>query len=406
MSANPWLLIGPRGSRRIEGLQQALRARGAAPAEVLDYAELLQHPARAHAAIAGRPQRLVKIESPGEAPAVHAALVERGWRRLGEPGPRPQPLRHGELAYQHYWYAGLRDLLCALPQHRHYLNPPLDIAGMSDKLGCQQRLQAHAVAVPPLLGAIAGYQDLRERLREHGCDQVFVKARYGSSGAGVLAYRRNRQGREAVYASTELVEHGGQTTLFNSLRPRRYTESRQIARLVDALAAQDAYAERWIAKPRAPDAGGGHYDLRVVALDGVPRQRVARVGHRPLTNLHLGNRRGDAEAWLDAADRRVLATLVGQAALAFPRSRMIGFDLILRDGRGWLLEANAFGDLLPELRWQGRDTYQDQAALSLRADRIDTAGTSDCFAAARAGEHRAHDGCVHDSHLHQGRADA
>ena len=99
-----------------------------------------------------------------------------------------------------------------------------------------------------------------------------------------------------------------------------------------------------------------------IALDGVPRQRVARVGHRPLTNLHLGNRRGDAEAWLDAADRRVLATLVGQAALAFPRSRMIGFDLILRDGRGWLLEANAFGDLLPDSafhRWWGPEGAPD-----------------------------------------------
>lgn len=406
MSASPWLLIGPRGSRRIEGLQQALRARGSAPAEVLDYAELLEHPARAHAAIASRPQRLVKIESPGEAPAVHAALVERGWRLLGEPGPRPQPLRHGELAHQHCWYAGLRDLLCALPEHRHYLNPPLDIAGMSDKLSCQQRLQAHAVAVPPLLGAIAGYQDLRERLRQHGCDQVFVKARYGSSGAGVLAYRRNRQGREAVYASTELVEHGGEAILFNSLRPRRYTEPKQIARLVDALAAQDAYAERWVAKPRAPDAGGGHYDLRVVALDGWPRQRVARVGHRPLTNLHLGNRRGDAEAWLSAADRHALDALIGHASLAFPRSRMIGFDLILRDGRSWLLEANAFGDLLPALRWQGRDTYQDQAALSLHAGFIENAGNDGSVAAARAGERRAHDSCTHDSFAHQGRADA
>jgi hypothetical protein len=152
--------------------------------------------------------------------------------------------------------------------------------------------------------------------------------------------------------------------VFNSLRPRRYTAARDIARLVDTLAAQGAYLERWIPKPRAPDALGGHYDLRVVALDGQARQRVARVSRRPLTNLHLGNRRGTLEAWLDTDSMQALEAATKRAASVFPRSRMIGFDLILRDRRSWLLEANAFGDLLPNLLWQGRGTYDDQAALT------------------------------------------
>lgn len=366
MPATPWLLIGPRGSRRIDGLQQALRARGLADAQVLDYASLLDEPARALEAIARAPQALVKIESPGEAPALHAALIERGWRRLGEPGPKPHELEHGELAHQHYWYAGFSELLQRLPTDAHYLNPPDDIAGMSDKLACQQRFQAHSVAIPPLFGAIDGYDDLRERLREHACSQVFIKARYGSSGAGVLAYRRNRQGREALYGSAEPVEQAGRLRVFNSLRPRRCTDSRQIAALIDAVAAQGAYLERWIAKPRAPDAAGGHYDLRVIALDGQARQRIARTSRSPLTNLHLGNRRFAPEQWLDDEAMRTLETATEHAAQAFARSRMIGFDLIVRDGRGWVLEANAFGDLLLNLHWQGRTPYQDQAQLQTR----------------------------------------
>ncbi len=368
MSPPAWLLIGPRGSRRLRGLQQALRERGLAAAEELHYEDLLAAPQRAAEQIAARPHALVKIESPGEAPALHAALIERGWRALGAVGAPPQPLLHGELAHQHHWYAGFRDLLQSLPARAGYLNPPDDIAGMSDKLACQRRLRAQGIAIPPLLGEIDGYESLQALLREHGAGQVFVKARYGSSGAGVLAYRRNRGGREAAYGSAELSGDGGRARVFNSLRPRRYDDGARIARLIDAIAAQGAYVERWIPKPRAPDDqgdryGGAHYDIRAVALDGFLRHRVARVGRGPLTNLHLGNRRGALTHWLDDAAMHALETATQQAAMAFPRSRMIGFDLILREGRSWVLEANAFGDLLLDLPWQGLSTYQDQALL-------------------------------------------
>ncbi|MEI2455111.1 STM4014 family protein [Lysobacter firmicutimachus] len=356
-------MFGPRDSRRVRGLLQALQAQGL-DAALVDYADLLLRPELACEALAAHPQALVKLESPGEDPALHAALIERGWRRLGGHGDAPAPLRYGELAHQQHWYAGFADLLAGLPDASRYLNPPADIAAMSDKLACQQRLIAAGVDAPPLLGAIEGYQDLRRRLRDTGCDRVFVKARYGSSGAGVLAYRRHRDGREVAYGSIEAVDEDGGLRLYNSLRPRRYADGLLIARLIDALAAQGAYAERWIAKPRAPDDAGAHYDLRVLALDGRARQRVARVSRSPLTNLHLGNRRGAVEDWLDAAQTQALQTAVERAAAAFPRSRSIGFDLILRERRSWVLEANAFGDLLPQLRWQGRDAYQDQAALT------------------------------------------
>lgn len=368
MAAPGWLLIGPRDSRRLRGLQQALRERGQPAAEELHYQDLLAAPQRAAERIAARPDALVKIESPGEAPTLHAALVERGWRALGGHGAPPRALEHGELAHQHFWYAGFRELLAALPARAGYLNPPEDIAGMSDKLACQQRLRAQGIAIPPLLGEIDGYESLQALLRGHSADQVFVKARYGSSGAGVLAYRRNRSGREAAYGSAELSEDGGETRVFNSLKPRRYDDGARIARLIDAIAAQGAYVERWIPKPRAPDDAGGHhagehYDIRAIALDGFLRHRVARVGRGPLTNLHLGNRRGALARWLDDAAMHALEIATQQAAMAFPRSRMIGFDLILRDGRSWVLEANAFGDLLLDLPWQGLSTYQDQALL-------------------------------------------
>ncbi|KAB7762926.1 STM4014 family protein [Xanthomonas maliensis] len=355
-------MVGPRNSRRIAALQQALQAQGQPAAAVFDYLDLLDTAVPLQEWLTRHPAAWVKLESPGEAPALHQALLLRGWRRLGAHGPAPAPLAHGELAHQQLWYAGFADLLDSLPP-AHYLNPPTGLLAMTDKLRCQQRLAAAGVAVPTLLGSVGGYDDLRACLQAAGCTQAFLKPRYGSSGAGVLAYRWHRDGREIASGSAELVVEQGRVRVFNALRQRRYTRQAEIAALVDAIAAQGAYLEQWIPKPRAPGVPGYHYDLRVIALDGVARQRVARASRGALTNLHLGNRRLPAQGWQTVEGDTVIAATVAQAARAFADCRMIGFDLIQRAGRCHVLEANGFGDLLPELRWQGRTTYEDQAAL-------------------------------------------
>lgn len=355
------LLVGPRDSRRIAWLQRALLEQGSEPARVVEYESLLQDASILQAA--GAPGTIVKLESPGESPAIHAALLRRGWESSGCTGPAPEAMERGELAHQHLWFAGFKSVLESLPIGLRYLNDPTDLVCMSDKLACQQRLAAAGVAVPAMLGPIHGYEDMRERLRKENCRRVFVKARYGSSGAGVLAYACNARGREFAYGSAELVEQGGRHRIFNSLRQRRYQRREEIARLVDLLAAQGAYLEQWIPKPEWPGGKGRRFDVRVVALDGRPRQRVARVGEGALTNLHLGNERGRLDAWFDHTAMSTLESATTLAAAAFPDSRSIGFDLIVRGCRTWVLEANGFGDLLPGLRHHGRTTYEDQAAL-------------------------------------------
>lgn len=358
-----WLLISPRGSRRVAWLQRALHEQGSQPAQVLDYETLLAGSASLSEELAQSPEAIVKLESPGEAPGLHAVLVRRGWQLTGVVGEPPGMAAHGELADQHFWYAGFADLLAALPDELRYLNPPTDLACMSDKLACQQRLLAAGIAVPPLFGAISGYEQMRERLRAVGCGRAFIKARYGSSGAGVLAYACNSDGREFAYCSAALVEHEGRPRVFNSLRQRRYDRHAEIVQLVDLVAAQGAYLEQWIPKPSVPGREGHRYDVRMIAFDGQARQRVARVSTDALTNLHLGNERGSLESWLDAEAMSKLESTTAAAAAAFPRSRVIGFDLIVRGSRSWVLEANGFGDLLPGLRHEGRTTYEDQAAL-------------------------------------------
>jgi hypothetical protein len=355
------LLLATSGSKRVRLMQAARAQLRLPPAQVLEWRDWLRQPALLDAALAH--PGLLKIEPPGDDPAAHLLLLQAGWRLL-ERAPVAAPV-HGELLAMDAWFAGFTSAmttlalqLADLPQAR-VLNAPAEISLMTDKLACQRHLAAHGVPVPALLGPVHGYDHLQSLLREHDLDRVYLKPRYGSSASGVVAYRRNKAGQQQATTSATLHRTEGITRLLNSKRMARYESEHDIAALVDALAAQELYAEAWLNKPRCGDS---HYDLRVVTLAGQPAHRVARIGKQMMTNLHLDNRRGDAAGLLNAADLATLEAASAQAARAFPHSHVTGYDLVVRQGQAHVLEANAFGDLLPGLLWQGIDTYTAQLA--------------------------------------------
>ena len=351
----------PSGQRRTQRLREALARRRLPAPRVFDYMTLLSSPDvvldAAQGAIA------MKLDSPGADDEVHDAFVRRGASIFD--GARALPRRHGELVDAHLRFLGFADLLQYLARawpDTRWLNAPDDILRMCDKWRCQQALEATGVQTPAMLGLIESYDHLQSMLAASGHDRVFVKARYGSSAAGVVAFRRHRDGR-AIACTTAWMRHAdGRTRLFNRLDLQRYTRSTEIAALVDALAAQGAYAEAWITKPRASSPRAEHFDLRVVACNGEARQRVARLSSGPMTNLHLGNRRADVQHLLDDDAASRIECAVAQASTAFPDSRCIGFDLVPLRDRCVFLEANAFGDDLQDVTWQGRDACDDQVA--------------------------------------------
>lgn len=354
------VVLGQPEHRRTQALRAAWARRGLPAPRVFAYAEVLASPQRFldAAAQAGA----VKLDSPGGSDAVHAALVQRALAQT--PDHRPAPRAHGEWVDSHLRHHGFADLLQALARDLpgvHWLNPPDQVLCMRDKWRCQQALLAAGVEVPPLLGLIAGHDAFWARLDATGADRVFIKARYGSSAAGVVAYQRRRDGHAVACTTVEVERQGGRVRLFNRLRLQRYTDPAALAGLIDALAAQGAYAERWVPKPRAPTADPAHFDVRVVAGSGRPRQRVARIARGPITNLHLGNRRAAPEILLDAATLARVEQTVVQAAAVFGRSRCIGFDLVPGHEHCRVLEANAFGDDLQDVTWEGRDALDDQA---------------------------------------------
>ncbi|HSH77897.1 MAG TPA: hypothetical protein VLA19_05115, partial [Herpetosiphonaceae bacterium] len=107
---------------------------------------------------------------------------------------------------------------------------------------------------------------------------------------------------------------------------------------------------------------GRTFDLRVVVIAGQARHVVVRLSRGPMTNLHLLNARGDTDAVVARMGTEAWAAAretCERAMACFPDSLYGGIDLLVEPGyrRHAVLEVNAFGDLLPDVVWQGQDTY-------------------------------------------------
>ncbi|MFF8727055.1 STM4014 family protein [Streptomyces sp. NPDC015171] len=351
-------VVGNPGNRRVALFDQAVRAAGLPAPRIVAWAEVLRAGGADFAA-----GELVRLDSPGE-----DADVDRLLRGAEDPARVEGSAR---------WYASLLAAVRGL-RGGVRLDDPDELAVLFDKRRCHAALAAAGVPVPasPTSGTdaapVRGWDDVRALMREHRMPRLFVKLAHGSSASGVLAVESAGGGRIRATTSVDLTPDGH---LFNSLRIRRYDDERRIAAIVDALAPDGLHVERWL--PKASQQGRAA-DLRVVVVAGRATHAVVRTGASPLTNLHLGGRRGDLDAVrtaMTAAGAR-WADVLGvceQAAACFPRTLCVGVDLL--PAIGWqrvaVGEVNAFGDLLPRLTGlpgsgaEGLDTYAAQVAAAV-----------------------------------------
>lgn len=366
-----WAFLGNPTNRRCQFFVEAVQRCGAAPPIICSYESILK--GQVHLAEVFAQADLLRLESPGEEPIVLQQLLQWGANHpdLGR-APRcsvEQTTRiatqHGRLAYQRQTYLGYQRLLHTVEQQLQSL-PQLQLVNSLDfihccfnKATCQDRLAMAGVCVPPRLGSVEGYEDLREQLDQQGWSAAFIKPWHGSSAAGVLAYRRQGH-REQVTTSIEVVHTTEGVAFYNSLQLRTYRDRATIALLVDALAQEGALVERWLPKAGFP---AGTLDLRIVVIGGQACHTVVRQSRSPLTNLHLGNERGSLKAVQDRLGEAGwvrLQHLAEAAAAALPPHSYVGLDVLIQ--RDWqqfaVLEANAFGDLLPRITHQGKNTYE------------------------------------------------
>lgn len=362
------MVVGPPGSRRVRAFQATLAGLGRPPARVVPYLDLL-----GGADLAGlvRPGDTVRFESPGEDAATERALLA-----LGGVDATDLDLEGGELAPTGAWFRGFSALLRRLgadldraPPHRR-MNDPEDILAMFDKPETHARLSAAGVPVPEALPPASDADALLDALRTRGWRRVFVKLAHGSGAAGAVALELAGERALAVTTARLVADGEGGTRVFNSRRLERVEGLPAVRDLLAALAPHGLHAERWV--PKAALAGRP-FDLRVVVIAGRARHVLVRLGRGPMTNLHLGNDRGDPEELRARLGEAGWANVlrVAEAALApFPRSLYGGVDVLVPPNlrRAFVLEVNAFGDYHRGVLSEGEDTYAAELrALEARA---------------------------------------
>jgi hypothetical protein len=369
----PFVVLGARGDPRVEAFGAALARAGLAAARLIDYRDVCALPSRlAHELPAGA---LLRIESPGRDVQVTRALLAAGvapCRAAGEPfvAADAAPLHEkGRIVAPRQVFRGLCAVLdhaaaalAGRPDVTSLLDPGL-VKLAFDKGACHGALSAAGISVPPALPPPASFDDLIEQMRAAGLPRVFVKLRHGSAASGMVALATSPRGVMA-WTTAEAVSGPDGVTLYNTRAVRRIEGAAAVRAVVDALIPFGVHVEAWV-----PKAGvdGAACDLRVLVIGGEPAHMVLRKSRTPFTNLHLGNERApaaelrarmDATAWSDLLDT------CRQAGRHFARSFHIALDIAVTAGlrRHYVLEVNAFGDLLRGVHAGGLDPYDFELA--------------------------------------------
>lgn len=300
----------------------------------------------------------IRIESPGENWIVERRLIERGG------GPLGLAEDHGRVRCQVPWFRGWQttlDEIAARNQSIRFMNEPAEIAAMFDKPVAQERLARAGVPVPQFLCAVESFAQLRDVMESNRVRRVFLKPSHSSSASGIVALQLASDGRAIAITPAEMERDPvtDELRLYNSLRLRTYRDLGEIAALVDALAAERLFAERWFPKGSIDHRT---FDLRVLVIGGRTRHVVIRTSQSPITNLHLGNSRGDAgavKAKLGEAGWDRAMGICQSAAGCFPGCHYVAVDLMIGTdfSRFAVAEVNAFGDLIPNVTSEGDDTY-------------------------------------------------
>ncbi len=362
------LIIGNPKNRRVQMFQNALSDLDGTSAIVVPWIDYLQNDGCLESLL--HPGMIIRIESPGDDFDVERELIAAG-HGLSQEGTCLSPAaarnllyEKGRILYPNQWYQGFCSVLkrveTILSEYRcTAMNSPSDIASMFNKAETYRLFKENAIPVPASPGPVSCYDELREVMANSGMKRVFVKLSCGSSASGVVAYELSKQGEQA-HTSVELITGRSEPVLFNSLLVRKYRDPSDIQTIIDWLCREGAHVEEWI-----PKSGfhGKSYDIRMLVVNGQAAHRIVRMGSTPMTNLHLGNSRYDFnDLGLSKTTVAVIAGTAERAASLFNDSLYTGIDLALPAGsmKPVLFEANAFGDLLPGLKWKGMDTYSSE----------------------------------------------
>lgn len=350
-------IIGNPDNRRVTAFCNTVQQLGYAMPQVISYAGWLSGQQLPFIP----KENIVKIDSPGENDAVRTMLIAKGGCITSAPH------EFGIIKNTRPWYTGycnwLHEMQSVINQQQlqWVMNHPAEIQLQFNKPECQLWLQKQNVPVPKRLAGFNNYDELVALMNKHGLHKAFIKPAHASSASGVIAFRKAGERVQAV-TSAEMVQTPNGLLLYNSLNVRTYTSEQQIANLINQLIPENIFAEEWLPKATLQ---GRYFDVRVLTISGHARHTVIRTSSNVITNLHLGNRRGNIDeftATIGNDKLNEIKQLAEQAAACFRGSLYMGIDILLTADlkRTVVLEVNAFGDLLPGLLHEGETCYEAQ----------------------------------------------
>lgn len=353
------IIIGNPENRRVLQFQKALHGMTGRQARVISYLDILE----GHIVLADELKKAscIRVESPGENFQVERRILE--WGGLEAASDLEEDI--GRIYFPGVLFKGFKKLMEAVSEAADenvvWFNHPSDILAMFDKPLTKKINAPHCL---PTLPTFSDYEEFLTYVKSQKKSRFFIKLNYGSCASGIVAFEYNRTtGQVHGQTTVEIVRQGSACHFYNSLRVKKYKDPNDLADIINFLFAEGAYVEEWVPKHTLDE---GVFDLRVLAVKGQRKHTIARVGKTPFTNLHLGNRRCEIDRLHMSADQwRKIDELVWEVMQNFPKSLYSGLDILVPDGQDKspiLLEANAFGDLLPESLHEGQSTYQAELA--------------------------------------------
>ncbi len=361
----PFLIIGNPENRRVGLFQAALHARGRPPATVVSHLDAIRGEV-----LADLPEgpALVRLEATGEDPEVERALLGLGHGdavRAGVGAIDPDalaalPPAPGRILCPRQHHFGflrylerLQQVFDRRPEWR-ILQPPSQVRQLFDKRFTSRRYAAAGIPVPESLDGVTTPDELRQAMRGRSWRSVFVKLACGSSASCLAVYRLTGG---VVMTTIRRTPDGW----FNCLKVQRVGDRDGVGEILAFLLREGSQIERTVPKARLD---GDLMDCRVLVIAGEPAFVVVRQSTHPITNLHLGGWRGSFEALRRAVPARSWAAAMDSCRRVAAQHRCfhLGVDLLFEPGfhRHRILEANAFGDLLPNLTRRGLDVYEWQ----------------------------------------------
>ncbi len=285
---------------------------------------------------------ILRLESPGENEPLH--------RQLYRLGGEENPPKTSEFGNAKAWFRGYKRLLNIIRADQTFSSPK-DVLEMFDKAIMYARLQNVGVNMPKRKMHISCFDDL---LQSDAPQRLFIKPQFGSSASGILACSI---GNNLVKCVTSLEMQGGR--FYNNLKLSTYF-GEQAAACIAFILSEGAVVEEWIPKATMEKK---NFDFRIVCIAGEPRHIVMRCSRSPMTNLHLGNERGNLRLFKKTFGDKALTRLrdeARKAASAFPDAHYLGVDVGLEStGRkAYVFEVNAFGDLLPGIVYNKASVYR------------------------------------------------